>query len=211
MSHHKGLFVTFEGIDGCGKTTLISSLSNLLARRCEAYLSLKEPGHTILGEVLRKMLLNAPYDITSKAELYLFMAARAQLIEEVIQPALARGTLILCDRFDLSSLVYQGILHALDITFIDQCNRFAIGSCIPDYTFILDLDVSLALERQASTKDRMESAALFHLEEMRNFYLYMPQLYPQRKIVILDATKTSLELANEVADLITRTHSFVFV
>ena len=141
-------FITFEGIEGSGKTTQIKLAKDYLEARGFSLVATDEPGGTPLGKIIREMLLNVgPYSISPCAELLLFVAARAQHVEEVIKPALQQGKLVLCDRFLDATLAYQGWGRGLDRTFIQALHNFATTSLLPDLTILLDLPAETGLRR----------------------------------------------------------------
>ena len=148
----RGLFVTFEGIDRSGKTTQARLLCEALG---EEALGVREPGGTEAGERVRDLLKDAAVPLGSEAEALLFAAARAELVEKVIRPALEAGRVVVCDRFLDSSLAYQGGARGLGIDEVEQVNRFATGGLVPDLTFLLELDPLAAAER-AGERDRFE-------------------------------------------------------
>ena len=148
----RGLFVTFEGIDRSGKTTQAKLLCEALG---EEALGVREPGGTEAGERVRDLLKDATVPLGSEAEALLFAAARAELVEKVIRPALEAGRVVVCDRFLDSSLAYQGGARGLGIDEVEQVNRFATGGLVPDLTFLLELDPLAAAER-AGERDRFE-------------------------------------------------------
>ncbi len=142
----RGLFITFEGSEGCGKSTQIQRLAARLQTAGASFIVTREPGGTAIGEKIRDLLQFAPESagMQPKTELLLFEASRSQLVREVIEPALERGALVLSDRFYDSTTVYQGVARRLDPEIVAQLNAFAVGDCRPDATFILDVDVATA-------------------------------------------------------------------
>ncbi len=171
-----GLFITFEGSEGCGKSTQIRRLSEFLRSLEREVVVLREPGATPIGESIRDLL---QYDasasaMTPEAELLLFAASRAQLVREVIRPALARGAVVLCDRFLDSTTVYQGVARALDLHEVSRINDFAVGETLPDLTLLLDLDATEGRCRASARKgpaDRMEQENESFYEAVRQGYL----------------------------------------
>jgi dTMP kinase len=192
-----GIFITFEGSEGCGKTTQFERL----ARRLEAtagrpVAAFREPGGTVLGEEIRRLLKwTAPgWSILPEAELLLFAASRAQLVREAIAPALARGSLVLCDRFLDSTTVYQGVARRLQASDVAAINGFAAGDRQPDITFLLDVPVQTALARvrarslpSSAPADRLDQEAPLFYEQVRAGYLALAAVHPQR-IIVIDAT-----------------------
>ena len=150
------MFVTFEGIDGSGKTTQAALLAEWAAGEGHEVVAVREPGGTPLGERIRELLLDGP-EMTAWAEASLFAAARAELAERVIRPALLRGAWVVCDRYVDSSLAYQGAARGLGIAAVAELNATATGGLAPDMTFVLLLDPDVALERRAAGRpDRIE-------------------------------------------------------
>ena len=137
----KGWFITFEGSEGCGKSTQIRRLSGFLQSMGREVLTIREPGGTPIGESIRQLLQHdaSAKNMTADAELLLFAASRAQLVREVIRPALRKGAIVLCDRFLDSTTVYQGVARALDSRNVAAINDFAVSGTLPDLTLLLDL------------------------------------------------------------------------
>jgi dTMP kinase len=187
-----GLFITFEGSEGCGKSTQIGRLAARLRDQQREVVQLREPGGTPIGESIRNLL---QYDATAsamapEAELLLFAASRAQLVREVIRPALQRGAVVLCDRFLDSTTVYQGVARALSWNDVAAINDFAIGGTLPDLTLLLDLDAAEGRRRAAVRKgpvDRMEQEGQDFYEAVRRGYLELAQDDPHR-FAIIDAS-----------------------
>ena len=184
-----GLFISFEGSEGCGKSTQIRRLAEFLLSLEREVVVLREPGATSIGESIRNLL---QYDasasaMTPEAELLLFAASRAQLVREIIRPALARRAVVLCDRFLDSTTVYQGVARALDSGDVSRINDFAVGGTIPDLTLLLDLDASEGRRRAATRKgpaDRMEQEGESFYEDVRQGYLKLATEHPGRFAVI---------------------------
>lgn len=154
------MLIVFEGGEGSGKSTQLRLVSAALARRGVPHLCLREPGGTSLGSEVRRLLLDRASDVTHRAEALLFMASRAQLVEREIRPALARGEVVLLDRFFLSTYAYQIAGHGLPESEVRDANRFATAGLIPDLTLLLVFPVAQGLERaarRASSHDRMEA------------------------------------------------------
>jgi dTMP kinase len=177
--------ITFEGPEGSGKTTQIRLLGAALADRGEAVLLTREPGGTPLGDAIRGLLLNPAFTTMSpRAETLLFQAARAQLIDTVVRPALAAGQVVLCDRYTDSTLAYQGYGHGQLLTALRQLGDYATGGLLPALTLYLDIDVHIGLERKrtgaAEEWNRMENqAAAFH-QRVRQGYLALAAANPER-------------------------------
>ncbi|HEV2965942.1 MAG TPA: dTMP kinase, partial [Chthoniobacterales bacterium] len=168
-------FITFEGSDGCGKTTQVQLLANRLDIAGIPFLVTREPGGTAIGETIRELLQFASQSagMTPEAELLLFEASRAQLVRELIKPALERGECVIADRFFDSTTVYQGVARKLDKKTVRQLNAFAVGDTIPDITFFIDVDLKTAQARMKGWRrpDRMEQEADEFYEKVRDGYL----------------------------------------
>src|SRR5438874_911142 len=137
-------FITFEGTEGCGKSTQVQRLAARFERRGIPFLVTREPGGTPIGETIKELLQFAPHGIgmTPETELLLFEASRSQLVRQTIKPALARGICVISDRFFDSTTVYQGAARKLDPPMVQRLNAFAVGDCVPDVTFLLDVDAA---------------------------------------------------------------------
>lgn len=200
----RGLFVTFEGSEGCGKSTQIRHLAAWLDTRGRPCVTTREPGGTPAGDEIRHLLQHSPrgHGLVPESELLLFAASRAQLVRELIIPALAGGKTVVSDRFYDSTTVYQGVARKLSPETVLAINSFAVGNCIPDLTFLLDMDAREAyarLHRRERPADRMESEPLAFYEAVREGYLHLARTEPGR-FVILDATLPENDLAALVRD-----------
>lgn len=198
-----GLFLTFEGSEGCGKSTQIRLLAQRLRACGHQPLLLREPGGTPSGEVVRHLLKHAPEgaDLFPESELLLFAASRAQLVREMIIPALAAGRIVISDRFLDSTTVYQGVARRIPREVTDHLNRIAVGSCLPDMTFLLDLDLATARNRMAQrelTLDRIERESEGFFEAVRTGYLALAAETP--RIKVLDASRAPEPIAEEILD-----------
>ena len=142
-----GIFITLEGIDGCGKSTQIEMLADALARRGVEPVVTREPGGTVMGERIRRLLSEAGNSMAAETELLLIVAARAQHVREIIGPALEAGRVVISDRYTDSSVAFQGYGRGLDLATIDEMNRFATGGLTPDLTILFDLDPARARAR----------------------------------------------------------------
>jgi dTMP kinase len=181
----RGVFISFEGSEGCGKSTQIQRLAERLRAKGRRVLLTREPGGTEIGEQLRNLLQysKSGQAMASETELLLFTASRAQLVREVIAPALADGAVVLADRFLDSTTVYQGVARRLDPAQVAAINAFAVGAVLPDLTFVLDLDPQEARRRmaqRAATYDRMESQPESFYEAVRTGYLALAKGNPAR-------------------------------
>lgn len=195
-----GLFVTFEGIDGCGKTTQVTALRDSLEAKGARVIVIREPGATFIGEKIRSILLdNANSGMSSETEVLLYEAARAQIVSEVIRPALLAGKVVICDRFYDSSVAYQGYARGLPLESIDSLNQFATGGLEPDLTFLLDLPAEAALERmnvREGSHDRLEIEGLGFMEKVRAGYLELAGKHA--RIIKLDAMSPATVLAEYI-------------
>lgn len=189
---HTGRFITFEGMDGCGKTTQFHMLGHWLRDRGREVVETVEPGGTGIGQQIRRILLNPEnYDLRPRTELLLYFASRAQNVDQVIRPALDAGRIVLCDRFTDSTLAYQGYGRGLDSGIVLELDRIACRGLKPDTTLLIDIDMETSLvrarrrnERLAKSESRIDDeSAAFH-ESVRNGYLALAQAEPERFIVI---------------------------
>ncbi|HWA82195.1 MAG TPA: dTMP kinase [Fimbriimonadaceae bacterium] len=185
------MFVTFEGPEGGGKSTLIQSLAAGLQGQNREVVVTREPGAGPVGASIREILLHGDH-LDPKAELFLFLADRAQHVSGLIRPALERGAWVLCDRHADSTVVYQGYGRGLDLDQLRAWNRFATGGLVPDVTFLLDLDPSAGLARIAA-KDRLDAEPLEFHRRIRNGFLSEARLDPTRWVV-LDASRPAAEV-----------------
>lgn len=182
-----GLFITIEGIEGAGKTTLAAALAEKLRARGDDVIVTSEPGGGPVGESIRQILLDPSNSITDRAELLLFEAARAQHVETLIRPALERGAVVICDRYTDSSLAYQGAARGIGMEAVRSLNDFATAGLKPDRTILLDLPAREGLARQAKV-DRVSSEGLAFHEAVRQGFLEAAQMEPER-FVVIDASK----------------------
>ncbi len=185
-----GILVSFEGSEGSGKSTQIARLAQRLQQLGREVVATREPGGTEIGEQIRNIIVhNSKGDeMCAETELLLFTAARAQVVREVIAPALLRGAVVLSDRYLDSSTVYQGIARNLAPDPVNQINRFAVGNVMPDMTIVIDVptEVSLARIRQRASDlpDRMERENIEFYKKVREGYLLLAQQWPERVVVI---------------------------
>ena len=197
----KGLFITFEGGDGCGKTTQIKLLDEYLRAKGYKTLLTREPGAKGLGEKIREILLNYDGEVSPRCESFLFLADRAQNIDCIIRPALAEGTIVICDRHTDSSVAYQGYGRGLDIDRIKKLNALATDGLVPDLTIVLDVDVETSQARVGSVKDRMESAGIEFFERVRNGYLEIAKQEPER-VKVVDSKQSIEDIHKQILELI---------
>ena len=187
----KGIFITFEGSEGCGKSTQSKLVADYLKRNGLKVVYLREPGGTKISEKIRDILLDPDNVSMSRiCEMLLYMSARAQLVKEVIIPALQRGKVVICDRFLDSTLAYQGYGLGMNIKLIKDLGKFATIGAGPSLTILLDLPVKKGLRKCGSKKDRIEQRTLNYHLRVRKGYLKLAQLEPKRiKIVKVDKDK----------------------
>lgn len=197
----KGLFITFEGTDGCGKTTQIERLKDYFEAQGRKVIMTREPGAKGLGTKLREILLNYDGEVSSNCESFLFLADRAQHIDTLIKPAIERGEIVLCDRHIDSTVAYQGYGRGLDLDRIHLLNDIATSGMKPDITFVFDIDVETAQERVGKTKDRMESAGLEFFKRVRQGFLEIAKSEPKR-VKVLDATQTRDAISEQVVEYV---------
>jgi dTMP kinase len=190
------VFVTFEGLDGSGTTTQAELLRRHLEDEGRHVVATREPGGTKLGEKVRDLVLHGP-NISPWAEAALFAAARAELVAEVIQPALERGAEVVCDRYLDSSLAYQGIARGLGVDRVLALNIDAIQGILPDVTFLLLVDPEEAARRSGSASDRIEREGEEFLRAVDRAYRELSSIYADR-IVALDGSRSAEEIAKEV-------------
>ncbi len=206
MTPPAGLLISFEGSEGCGKSTQIQRLRARLEAAGRSVEVLREPGGTPVGEHIRHLLQHAPEGaaLTPEAELLLFAASRAQLVREKIRPALEAGRVVVLDRFLDSTTVYQGLARGLPLESVHAVNRLAVGGTLPHLTVVLDMNAQVARERiQASGRplDRMEDQPLEFFEKVRQGYLHLAVEQPDR-MVVLDAAQTPEALADQIWKLV---------
>lgn len=195
---YEGLFITLEGGDGCGKSTLAEKLVKELEKKGYQVLKTREPGGTPLSENLRGLLLNkdSKFNIGEKAELLLFLAARVQHIEEVILPALRDRKVVICERFNDSTVAYQGCGRHIGASLTEQICNLACDNLEPDITLFLDVDPEIGLKRVCADKhalDRLEQEKLQFHREVRSAYLHLADKYSNR-IVVIDAEQPEEEV-----------------
>ena len=199
-------FITFEGSEGCGKSTQVKRLTARLEKSGVPFLVTREPGGTPVGESIRELLQFAPQSavMTPETELLLFEASRAQLVREVIKPALNNGKCVIVDRFFDSTTVYQGVARKLDPKVVEQLNAFAVGDCFPDLTFFLDLDLQTARDRMKGPRrpDRMEQQPDEFYEAVIDGYRNLAKREPNR-VVLIDGGKSADEIESEIWKAIT--------
>ena len=198
-------FITFEGSEGSGKSTQVQRLASHLKRCGVTVLVTREPGGTPIGESIRELLQFAPHNagITPETELLLFEASRSQLVREIIKPALERSVCVIADRFSDSTTVYQGAARKLDRQIVERLNAFASGDCVPDITFVLDVDAATAHSRmqQPRRADRMEQQPAEFYEQVRQAYRELAAREPSR-IVLIDGSRAASEIENKIRKIV---------
>lgn len=176
----KGLFITFEGGDGCGKTTQLNLVKEFLTEKGYEVVTTREPGSLELGKKIREILLHYDGVVADRCEIFLFLADRAQHIETFIKPAIEEGKIVLCDRHIDSTIAYQGYARGQDIQLLKDLNKIAVNNVNPDLTLLFDVATEVAQERVGSEKDRMESIGIEFHKKVRNGYLELQKENPDR-------------------------------
>lgn len=183
---NRGVFITFEGPEGAGKSTVIGEVATHLTNAGHDILCTREPGSGEIGAKIREILLHGEA-MVPKCELFLFLADRAQHVEGIIRPALAEGKIVLCDRYCDSTVVYQGVARGLDPKIAKEFNAFATGGLVPDLTLLLDVPADIGQSR-VKDRDRLDNEPLEFHEKVRASFLDEARLDPERWTVI-DASK----------------------
>ncbi len=203
----QGLFFTFEGIDGCGKTTQLKRAQDYLERKGLRCIVTREPGGTPIGEKIREILLSRDHgEMCDPTELLLYLAARAQHVAEKIRPAIQAGQIVLCDRFQEATFAYQGFGRGYDIEMLLAFNDFATSKLGPNHTFIFDIPVERALERlkkMGKEADRLEQNPVEFYEKTREGYRTLAQRYTGR-MTLLDGCRSIDDLSADVRQCIDR-------
>ena len=192
------MFLTVEGVEGAGKSTFIGLLENELVKRGIPFLRTREPGGCALGRQIRPLLLDAAQKVDARAELFLFLADRAQHVADTIRPALERGEWVICDRYADSTIAYQGYGRGMDVEQLQSLNDYATGGLWPDITFLLDLPAEVGLGRALArngregltqSEGRFEAEALAFHQRIREGFLARASRWPER-FRVLDASQT---------------------
>jgi len=190
----KGKFITFEGSEGSGKSTQIELVRKYLKKKGKSVLFVREPGGVKISEKIRNILLDVKsLGMGDECETLLYMAARAQLVEEVVAPALKKGKIVLCDRFLDSTIAYQGYGNGVDVAFIKKIGQFATQGIQPDITFFFDIDAKKGLSRLKRTKDRIERRAVAYHNRVRKGYGEIARKEPGRvKLIAANRSKEEI-------------------
>ncbi len=196
---NRGLFITFEGLDGSGKTTQIEAFIQRLDDTGMVYQLFREPGGTVIGEKIRQILLDKEHTaMLPITELLLYSASRYQLTMNSIIPALEKSQVVICDRFYDSTTAYQGYGRGIDLNLIKQLNRAATASLIPDLTFILDIDLDVRQRRLGKkVLDRLEQETIEFHKRVRDGFMQMAHAEPER-IILIDGNRSTDDIASEI-------------
>jgi len=197
----RGFFITLEGPEGSGKSTQAKRLAAALRRCGRRVVEVRDPGTTGLGTRLRAVLLHERRPVSAMAEALLFIAGRVQLVEERIRPALARGAVVVCDRFHDSTMAYQGDAGGVKVAWLDHMGRQAVGGLMPDVTIVLDLPPQAGLSRVRGAKDRMERKPLAFHRRVRAGYRRIARAEP-RRVVVVDATQAPAAVHRQIIDTV---------
>ena len=198
---NKGLFITFEGADGSGKTTQLEKIAEHLANEKFSIIKTREPGATELGQKIRNLVLHYDGDVSPTCEMFLFLSDRAQHIDTLIKPALEDGKIVLCDRHIDSTIAYQGYGRGKDIEQLKNLNKIATSSMVPDLTLVYDVDTDVAQTRVGDEKDRLEAAGAEFHKKVRHGYLELAKEYPDR-IIVINANNSIDTVYNETKNII---------
>jgi dTMP kinase len=197
------MFISLDGVDGAGKSTQIGLLVEWLRSQALNVCVCRDPGGTLIGDRLRAHLLDRSSNISMTCEMLLYMASRAQLVDEVIRPALARGDVVVCDRYLLANVVYQGHAGGLDPITIREVGRVATQGVVPDLTLVLDLPPEVSLERKSGPADRLESRGVEYLRKVRQGFLAEAALDP-RHISVVSAQRGVTEVQQQLREEVGR-------
>ncbi|MBI4342966.1 MAG: dTMP kinase [Candidatus Omnitrophica bacterium] len=193
----RGVFITLEGPEGSGKSSQARWLVQRLRRAGHRVTLVRDPGSTALGRSLRRALLHTSAELSPLAEALLFIGGRVQLVEERIRPALAKGRVVVCDRFHDSTVAYQGFGGQLDVPWLDRVGRAAIRRVMPDVTVLLDVPTAVGFARLRRSRDRMERKALAFHRRVRAGFLRLAKREPKR-FVVIDASQPAAAVRREI-------------
>lgn len=202
-----GYFITFEGSEGCGKTTQINALAKRLREKGKIVQITREPGGTLIGEKIRNLLQDPTHEdkISALTELLLFSASRSQLITNVIKPALSRGEIVISDRFIDSTLVYQGLGRNIGLKIVQEINKIVVDSIEPNLTILLDIDAEIGIKRaknrQNGQLDRIEKESLSFFQLIRDGYLNLAK-NSHGRIKVIDGLLTMEQIENRIWEII---------
>ena len=210
-SYMQGIFITFEGIEGCGKTSQAKLLNQYLTGQGHRVLMTREPGGTEISEAIREILLSNDFvKMQPHTEVLLYLASRSQHVSEVIQPALQNGVIIISDRFSDSTFVYQCFVRGIDLRIVKAMNDFATGGISPHLTFVLDVDPTEGLRRAKSRnqrherkEDRLENESMEFHQKVREGYLKMAKEYPER-VHVVSSEKNKEMVHEEIRGIVDR-------
>jgi dTMP kinase len=201
----KGLFITLEGPDGCGKTCQIQPLAEYLRLRGLNVITTREPGGTDISEQIRNVIMNmSNKGMSPRTEILLFQAARAEHVDKIIRPALSEGKIVICDRFTDSTMAYQGFGHRSDLVFLRKLLDFTTESLVPDLTILLDLDVEEGLRRRMNSRgewNRMDDYDLDFHRRVREGYKQLSQAEPNRWVTV-DARQSIEAIQMQLREII---------
>lgn len=198
---NKGLFITLEGADGCGKTTQLKLLKEYFEKLGYEVVVTREPGAKGLGEEIRKLLLHYDGYVSPKCEAFMFLADRAQHIDTIIKPAVEEGKIVLCDRHTDSTIAYQGYGRGEDTEKLTALNTLATGGYKPDLTLVYDVDIETAISRRGDDRDRMEQAGKDFQIRVQQGYREIAKLEPNR-VKIIDAKDSIEKVFNKTQELV---------
>ncbi|MBI4949176.1 MAG: dTMP kinase [Deltaproteobacteria bacterium] len=206
------MFITFEGVEGCGKSTQIALLRDYIAKKGLEALTIREPGGTAIGEAIRQILLDSKSEIGPMAELLLYEACRAELVLMVIRPALEAGKVVISDRFMDSTVAYQGFGRGLDIKAIDRLNKLAVGEAVPDLTILLDCDPEAGLRRalariengKGPKEDRFEREEIAFHTRVREGFLSIAKEEKRVRVVDASPPREITSIHAEICDIMTK-------
>ncbi len=200
----RGKFITFEGCDGCGKSTQLRMFSEYLSQEGIPHIFTREPGGGKISEQIREILLSGKnLEMTDECEALLYAAARVQHLSDRVEPALAEGKLVICDRYVDSSLAYQAFARGLGVDFVTKINSFALENYLPDVTVFIDLTPEAAFKRKhgADENDRMELAGMAFHKKVYEGYKTLASTYPER-VICVDGNKTPKEIFEDILTIL---------